>query len=324
MSIETIINYALGIAGIIIGVVVSIYTYVNSKEAKEPKIYYQTYRDIEKINDGTRESNVRVYYKSEEVERVFTTYVWFWNHGKKPILKTDIPASSELKLVLFNKENDLKILDSKIVTQSRGPVNATASQVDKASLRLEFDFLDHKDGLALEIQHTGGLDVMMRVDGVILGSADGVKVNTVSSEDYVNPAPPNKTPFLVIIALTLFILWLWLVCGAVAVYQGVHLFFPEKMPKIFEIFERAPMVDPMMTSSQLDNILRVNMPDATDESIQAVIDAVFINGKQSQWSNKISFWAFLFMFVMLPFLYPFIFLEERYPFPRSLTIGKRK
>lgn len=226
MSLETIINYALGIAGILIGVVVSFYTYFKSKESKEPCIYFQTFRDIDKIEGGEDEENIKVFYKSEEVDKVYTTYIWFWNKGKRPIHKGDIPAKSELKLSLVNEKNDLQILDYKIIKSSRDPINPSLQRIDNSRLKLDFEFLDFMDGWVMEVQHTGGQDVQVKFDGVILGNVDGAKVlPTVFIEEEKNPKRVkgrNKKLFF-----TLYYLILIIICSVSiwSYYRFYNLFF---------------------------------------------------------------------------------------------------
>ena len=134
MDTESIINYSLGIGGIVIGLLSSIYFYLRSKEVKEPHIYYQTYKNIDKIEDGEQNSDVKIFYKSEEVDRVFTTYIWFFNRGKKPITASDVPSDAELVLHLNSEENDLRILDYKIIKETRKPINANVSKINERSL----------------------------------------------------------------------------------------------------------------------------------------------------------------------------------------------
>ena len=90
MPIEMINVISIGV--VIIGIIVSIvwpwYSYLKTVERKDPRCRYRTYKDIVKLSPEG-ESKIKIYYGSEEVDRVFTTYAWFWNAGKKAMKAED-------------------------------------------------------------------------------------------------------------------------------------------------------------------------------------------------------------------------------------------
>jgi hypothetical protein len=81
MDLSTSLNYAFGIIGVF-GTIFGIYAYVKTREAKEPRCCYRTYRNITRLSPGDN-PNIKLLYKTEEVNRVCTTYFWFWNGGKE-------------------------------------------------------------------------------------------------------------------------------------------------------------------------------------------------------------------------------------------------
>jgi hypothetical protein len=88
------------------GILLSIYLYKKGIETKEPKCYYKTKRNISKLSGG-KNSKIKIYYGNNEVSRIFTTYIWIWNNGRKPISKSDIPEHSTMKLY-FQMKNSLQ------------------------------------------------------------------------------------------------------------------------------------------------------------------------------------------------------------------------
>jgi hypothetical protein len=178
MDFLTFLNYAIGI----IGVFGTIYAYVKTHEAKEPRCCYRTYRNITRLSPGDN-TNIKLLYKTEEVDRVFTTYFWFWNGGKKPISKSDIPANTNIRLVLTDRVHNVRVLDCNIVKISRDAINFNVSKVDDNSITLSFDFLDYKDGATIEIQHSGGFDTKFEINGIILGAPSGVSTRVIKADE---------------------------------------------------------------------------------------------------------------------------------------------
>lgn len=185
LDLSMLINYGGVLLGII-GLLLSIYLYLVSKETKEPRCYYATLKDVEKLNEEN--SQVKILYKSKEVNQVYSTYIWFWNAGRKPILSSDIPETSQLKLVFDGTKETITILDFKVIKSSRVAIKPQII-VNGNTLLINFNFLDHNDGFALEVQHTGDIYTEIIFDGVILGASKGVKVTPHPSIRYGDPVP---------------------------------------------------------------------------------------------------------------------------------------
>jgi hypothetical protein len=180
MDLQSASNYVGLIIGLV-GIILSIYLYQKTVEKKEPKCYYRTYRDIHKISSEGHSSSIKIFYKTEEVERVYTTYVWFWNKGKRPISRSDIPTSDNLVISLSDDKESPRILDFQVLKVTRDSINFSVSKKDDFSLTIGFEYLDHNDGVVIEIQHTGSYSTKVEIKGVILGTPEGVK--TLTSED---------------------------------------------------------------------------------------------------------------------------------------------
>ena len=174
MTIRDIINYAGFFIGLL-GIVLSIYLFKKGIEAKDPRFHFRTYTNISKLSDD-EDSKIKITYGLEEVSRVFTTYVWVWNNGKKPIYKSDIPPQSNIKITLHDERYNPKILDFKVAKVSRSEINFIATNGGENTLVINFDFLDQNDGAVLEIQHTGSSKTELISDGIILGAPEGLKV----------------------------------------------------------------------------------------------------------------------------------------------------
>jgi len=174
MDLNDLVNYGGFIFGVL-GIALSIYFFKKGLEAKDPRCYYKTIRNISKLSDDD-DTKIRIFYGQEEVTRVFTTRVWIWNHGKKPIYRVDIPPQSNIKITLQDNEFTPKILDFEIIKMSRPDINFLVSPIGETSLTIGFDFLDQNDGAVLEIQHTGSKETELAIEGIILGVPDGLRL----------------------------------------------------------------------------------------------------------------------------------------------------
>jgi hypothetical protein len=181
MDFATFLNYAFGVIGVF-GTLFGVYSYLKTREAKEPRCCYRTYRNITRLTPGDN-PNIKLLYKTEEVNRVFTTYFWFWNGGKKPISKSDVPNNTDIRLVLSDKVHNVRVLDCNVVKTSRDAINFAISKFDNNSITMSFDFLDYKDGAAIEVQHSGGFDTKFEVNGIILGAPGGVSTRAISADE---------------------------------------------------------------------------------------------------------------------------------------------
>lgn len=172
MDLQLISNYI----GIIIGIVsifLSIYFFFKSLESKTPLCHYRTYRGILKLT-SQKDSKIKIFFNSEEVDRIFVTYIWFWNGGKRPITRQDI--QQKLRIKLIDDKIKALILDYKVIKTSRDAIHFFINKSDNV-LDVDFEFLDHKDGVVVEIQHTGGYETKVVIEGVILGAPKGVLVS---------------------------------------------------------------------------------------------------------------------------------------------------
>lgn len=194
LDLQSASNYGGFIIGVI-GIVLSIYLYQKNLEKKEPKCYYRTYRDIQKISSEGHSSMIKLFYKTEEVERVYTTYVWFWNKGKRPISRSDIPKSDNLILCLSDEKEPARILDFQVLKVTRNSIDFSVSKRDDFSLTIGFEYLDHNDGTVIEIQHTGSYSTKVEIKGVILGTPEGVKTLTLEDDSFSSISTPSQRAY---------------------------------------------------------------------------------------------------------------------------------
>lgn len=251
--IETYISYTIGLAGIIL-TLVGIYLTIKARAKKNPQCRYKTYREIQKLTSHN-ESPIKILYHSQEVDRVYTTYVWFWNRGATPILRSDLQTHSSLNLVMKDENPDFVILDHKVTKTTRSDIRFAAKKTSNQTLSIKFNFLDHNDGALIQIQHNGGKESEIIIQGVILGTPRGVttkKLIRETSRVQTNTETILEwTQVIVLIALAFALLGL--------------LANPQLMEQ--------PLIEtqPSLSTDRLADSVVAQFPNATEEQIEAIV-----------------------------------------------------
>ncbi|NTW89000.1 MAG: hypothetical protein HGB26_07765 [Desulfobulbaceae bacterium] len=173
MDLELAFNVIVGVIGTVLGILGVVLT-IRSTRKKDPAVYFSTYKDIVRLSPE-QNSHIHIFYKKQEVDRIFTTYIWFWNKGKIPIIKSDLQPKPYILLNFSDDDFPIQILDHRLIKTSRDAIGFKAEPEGTKSLRISFDFLDQEDGGVIEVQHTGSLNTSVQTDGVILEVPSGVK-----------------------------------------------------------------------------------------------------------------------------------------------------
>ena len=107
------------------------------------------------------------------VEQVSKTQIAVWNSGVSTMHGQDIVAAAPLKFVF---PSDVKILAYSMVSTTNKANNFKLEVNNQAPNELiyTFDYLDRKDGVIIEIVHTGNA-VYVRHEGKVKGMPGGVK-----------------------------------------------------------------------------------------------------------------------------------------------------
>jgi hypothetical protein len=173
---DTFISYSgwiLAVAALAFGV----WSFFRMKEEREPTIYYRTYIDTMKF---TKENRLKVFFDSEEVNQVTTTILFFWNNGKRPIKKEDLPT----QLMVVYPADDVRILDFKVLKVSRDLVNFSVTRCGDSIIELHFDFLDRDDGAVIAITHSGDEYVSPTIIGTVIGVPKGIPIHYLEKNPF--------------------------------------------------------------------------------------------------------------------------------------------
>ncbi len=162
----SLLSFVIGIAGII----ASFIFYVRSKEQSNP-VWRTAKIPLIGGNSALLPADVEVMYRGEKVQSLSKSYVAFWNAGRKTIPGGDIASADPIRFT--SNDSNVRILDARPIRVTR-EVNQASVQYNENEMRLKFDFLDSRDGVTIEIIHTG-IDKRFECDGTIKGIPRGIR-----------------------------------------------------------------------------------------------------------------------------------------------------
>ena len=112
-----------------------------------------------------------VQFNGEEQPRITVAHLWFWNQGTETIRASDVPEASPLGIEIAKGAT---LLSAQVVR-----VTDTANQcsVDTPKKRedgsifvpMNFDYLDHHDGMVIQLVHNAEASHRIRLSGKIMG-----------------------------------------------------------------------------------------------------------------------------------------------------------
>lgn len=96
-----------------------------------------------------------IVYNGQQIDSLCVTNIALWNSGNRTINRTDIVESKEVTITALD---DNIVLDVEIVACSEETNKFSVNKADEHSVEVDFDYADIKDGVAMQIIHTGTED----------------------------------------------------------------------------------------------------------------------------------------------------------------------
>lgn len=135
------------------------------KVEKKKKIYYDV-RSINVLSESLKEKGkIQVIYNKSKIEDLTISKILIWNGGNTPIRRDDI-ANRDPVTIQFTDQYD--ILNAEFVYKSSIANNFSMDLMD-AGIKVDFDFLDPKQGCLIKLAHTGNSSSDVILTGTIIG-----------------------------------------------------------------------------------------------------------------------------------------------------------
>lgn len=112
---------------------------------------------VKKSNSLIREKKSKheklsIAYDGKQIASLCVSNIILWNSGNRTLSSTDIVESKEITI---NAVDDDTILDVEIVGCSEETNKFSATQVGEHAVKVAFDYVEPKDGIAIQVIHTG-------------------------------------------------------------------------------------------------------------------------------------------------------------------------
>lgn len=153
----------------ILSLILTVIFYRRSRRHKKP-LFATVQRTIIE-NSTPMVPGFSVHFNGEKQPRVTVVQLWFWNQGDETIRAVDIPKASPLEIAVAPGAS---LLNAQIVktTDDANQCSLGEPQLKEdgsMSIPLRFDYLDHEDGMVVQIVHNGDSCHLIRICGNIMG-----------------------------------------------------------------------------------------------------------------------------------------------------------
>lgn len=156
----------------IFSVVFGIWQWYKSKRKKELSCYKNSYTIVKGGKSPLPDLELK--YKNEQIQELVITKYAIWNSGNEVLQRSDIVEIKPLQVSCIVENT--RILDVKIIRESDETNQFVIVDVDKQHARINFDYVAPKDGIVIQIMHTGESQDIM-VDCKIKGGKNVKSLN---------------------------------------------------------------------------------------------------------------------------------------------------
>lgn len=183
----------------ILAIVSFIYAIVcqhKNKEKKELSFARKSHVLIQ--NSKEKFDKLSILYDGETIDNLCVSKYSIWNSGNKTLDCSDIVTTKELTISV---KEESKILEASILSVTEETNNFTYEKVDEHTIKVTFDYIDKKDGVVIQVIHTGkteDLEISCKIKG-------GKELKTHSLESNKKHATSRKLVSIVSLIGSFFI-----------------------------------------------------------------------------------------------------------------------
>lgn len=156
----------IGVLGIVIGIVVSLFTWWASEKTRN--LSFRLVADRAEILKSGVSSDITAFYKGAEIKGDLIAYRFVvWNAGREPIRWPE----DVLKDVTIQPVEGMKLLEAKIIRASREEIGFSVADgtVDRNHLILKWKILERGDGALIQLLATDARSPPFSVTGAVVG-----------------------------------------------------------------------------------------------------------------------------------------------------------
>jgi hypothetical protein len=196
----------LSLAVGVLGLSIAILTYWLSRRYKRISVSRRSFSVIDRRRQPV--PRMKIFYDDKPIEDLRITKYLFWNSGKEPIRCSDFPDRERL---VISAGQGVQILEAAILQSRSESCNCRLKQIDDSSYEIQFDYLDPRDGLVIQLSHTGSSIRSLTVHGRIVGagpieSKRSFDPLSIIASRFLGNRRLRRSPFLAACILTPFML----------------------------------------------------------------------------------------------------------------------
>lgn len=163
----------------------AVFTRIKDKKRKQFTYAIKSNHIIQ--NSVAKIDKLDLRFNGKRIDDLSITRIVIWNSQKKEIRDNDMVSDYDLSVTI---DDDFEILDAKILFEKEPANKFTIKNLQSKKINLGFEYVDKKEGVVLQIIHTGKAR-NLKVDCKIKGG-DPIKEYTNLNYDY---ASKNRTVF---------------------------------------------------------------------------------------------------------------------------------
>jgi hypothetical protein len=168
----------LGSIASIVGIVLSIYFFIESKES--PQLTYLIHPAKAAVVRTGQTSQLTVQFNGKDLTGdVTAAQVAIWNEGRRPIRNGDV-----LHPLVIRTVDGQRILEASIQRVTRDVVKLAlnTSRIDHGEVSVKWDILEQNDGGVIQIVHSGNDAVEIEAEVIVEGQPEIVRRSFVKFE----------------------------------------------------------------------------------------------------------------------------------------------
>lgn len=168
----------------IVSVILAIWTLVKGRKKLEFSCFETSNEIVEKGESLI--ADLQLLYKGKAIDNITFTKYAIWNSGTEVINCSDIVSSKPLQIgIRPDNPESVEILDAVIIKQSEESNGFEISEINNDHINFQFDYAGRKDGIVVQIVHTGGA-ASLKIDCKIKGGKELKHINHMKKRDKIS------------------------------------------------------------------------------------------------------------------------------------------
>lgn len=164
----------------IIAILSFLYAIICQQRNREKKEFSYCLKSNYLIRKRKRKFNkLFVTYGGKQIEDLCISKFTIWNSGNKTLNHADMVESRELTIFVLN---DSEILEAEIICCSEETNRFVLEIVDNHTVKIRFDYVDKKEGVVIQVMHTGESDIQISCKikgGKQIKQTDNIKTENI-------------------------------------------------------------------------------------------------------------------------------------------------